>query len=65
MIMFSIDQPSYIIMYIPNDLLPKKSIITVNGVVPHDVIMDSKQIKGYTTVQIVPKTAGIVLFTPV
>lgn len=65
MIMFSFDKPSYIIMYIPNDLLPKKLVLTVNGVVPHDVMMDSKQIKGYTTVQIVPKTAGIVIFTPV
>jgi hypothetical protein len=63
LIQFSFDRSSYIIMYIPKDLLPKAVIVTVNGVAPKDVLADTKSIEGYVGIQIVPKNSGVVLIS--
>ena len=60
LIQFSFDRSTYIIMYIPKDLLPNTVIVTVNGIVPKNIISDSKSIDGYVSIQIVPKNSGIV-----
>jgi len=62
-IQFSFNEPSYIIMYIPKDLLANKVILTVNGQIPNDIIADTKSIEGYVAIQIVPKNSGIVLIS--
>jgi len=62
---FSFDRSSYIIMYIPKDLLPNAAIVTVNGLVPKDILSDPKSIEGYVAIQIVPKNSGIVLISGV
>jgi hypothetical protein len=63
-IFFTFDKPTYIIMYIPNELLPKKSILTVNGELPNNPVVDNTMVKGYTMIRIVPQESGIVKFTP-
>ena len=60
LIQFSIDRSSYIIMYIPEDLLSKAVIVTVNGLVPKDILADAKSIEGYVAIQMVPKNSGMV-----
>ena len=62
-IQFSFDRSSYIIMYIPKDLLPKAVIVTINGLAPKDILADTKSIEGYVGIQIVPKNSGIVLIS--
>lgn len=63
-IQFSFDRPSYIIMYIPNSVLPKESILAVNGKLAKDVVIDNQMINGYTSIQLVPQESGLVQFTP-
>lgn len=64
-IQFSFDRSSYIIMYIPKDLLPKAVMVTVNGELPKDFLADTKSIEGYVSFQIVPKNSGIVQISSV
>ena len=63
-IQFSFDKPSYIIMYIPNSVLAKESILAVNGKLAKDVVIDNKLFNGYTSIQFVPQESGLVQFTP-
>ncbi|MCH7966444.1 MAG: thrombospondin type 3 repeat-containing protein, partial [Thaumarchaeota archaeon] len=39
---FTFDRSSYIIMYIPKDLLPNEVVVTVNGITPKDILYDTK-----------------------
>jgi len=65
LIQFTFDRSSYIIMYIPKDLLPNPAMLTVNGQLPKDFLADTKSIEGYVSFQIVPKNSGIVIISSV
>jgi hypothetical protein len=63
-IQFSFNKPSYIIMYIPNNLLSEKYVVVVNGLVLQSTMIDTQSYKNYTMIRIQPESAGIVLITP-
>jgi hypothetical protein len=65
LIQFSIDRSSYIIMYVPEDLLSKAILVTVNGMVPKDILADTKSIDGYVGIKMVPKNSETVLILSV
>jgi len=65
LIQFTFDRSSYIIMYIPKDILPNPAMLTVNGQFPEDFLADAKSIEGYVSFQIVPKNPGIVTISSV
>ncbi|MBI3253325.1 MAG: thrombospondin type 3 repeat-containing protein [Nitrosopumilales archaeon] len=62
-IQFSFNKPSYIIMYIPNNLLSEKYMVVVNGLVLQSTMIDTQSYKDYTMIRIQPESAGIVLIT--
>ncbi len=57
---FNFDKPEYIIMYIPDVLLPSNLLIAVNGEIPNDLFVDKTTLDGYTIIRILPEQAGIV-----
>lgn len=64
-ILFKIDRPSYVIMYLPVDLIPEEAYITVNGKQPKDFFLDTITIDQYAVIQFTSSDSGIVIFSPV
>jgi len=64
-ISFYIDQPQYVILYIPNEFVTSKMIVTVNGQIPSELYGENN-ISGEEIVMIrfIPKDAGFVMVTP-
>ena len=64
-ISFSIDRPQYVILYIPNEFVTSKMMVTVNGQVPDELKAQNNVFGGeITVIRFVAKDAGIVLITP-
>ncbi len=64
MILFKIDRPSYVIMYLPVELIPEEGYITVNGKIPKDTFLDTTSIEQYVVFQFSASDSGIVVFSP-
>lgn len=66
MIMFSIDTPQYVVLFIPNDLLlPESYVVSVNGVLINDIVVDSNFMgEDVTMLQFVPNRSGTILISP-
>ncbi|MHA7734034.1 thrombospondin type 3 repeat-containing protein [Nitrosopumilus sp. S6] len=65
MISFVIDRPQYVVMYIPNEYLAPKMVVTVNGQLPNE--LESKgNILGedISMIKFVPDNSGLVMITP-
>jgi hypothetical protein len=60
---FNFDRSQYIIIYVPNALLPSNPLIAVNGQIPNDLFVDKTTLDGYTVIRILPKQAGIVMIS--
>ena len=64
MILFSIDRPQYVIMYIPNEFVTSKILVTVNGQVPSDLSAKNNVLgEDITMMRFVPNDAGLVMIT--
>ena len=64
-ISFSIDKPQYVILYIPNEFVTSKMMVTVNGQVPDELKAQNNVFGGeITVIRFVAKDAGIVLIIP-
>ncbi|MDH5463457.1 MAG: thrombospondin type 3 repeat-containing protein [Nitrosopumilus sp.] len=64
-ILFSIDQPQYVILYIPSEFVTSKMAVTVNGQIPNE--LDAKNNifgKKVAMIRFVPNDAGLVMITP-
>jgi len=64
MIQFKIDRPSYVIMYIPIDLIPDNGFVTVNGKLIKDAFLNSVSLEKYVVFQFFANESGIVLISP-
>jgi len=64
-ISFSIDRPQYVILYIPNEFVTSKMIVTVNGKIPNDLV-GKNNIFGeeIAMIRFVPNDAVFVMITP-
>ena len=64
MIRFSVDSPQYVIMYIPNEFVSSKMLVTVNGDIVSKVDA-TKNVLGeeITMIRFVPQNEGIVMIT--
>ena len=64
-ISFSIDRPQYVILYIPNEFVASKMIVTVNGKIPNELDGKSNIFgKEITMIRFVPNEAGLIMITP-
>ena len=65
MMRFSVDRPQYVIMYVPDEILPHKVSITVNGQIPDQLEVKSNVLgKSITMIRFVPDMSGTILITP-
>ena len=65
MFSFSIDRPEYVIMYIPNEFVTSKMMVTVNGQIPSDLSVKNNVLGEYIVmIRFVPNDAGLVMITP-
>ncbi len=65
MISFSIDRPQYVIMYIPNEFVTSKMVVTVNGQIPSDLSAKNNVLgEDIAMIRFVPNDAGLVMITP-
>ncbi len=63
---FSFDEPQYIILYIPEGVLPPRAIVTVNGEIPNDLVYENNFMgEDVTMIRLVPDNAGMVMIAPV
>jgi len=65
LISFSIDRPQYVILYIPNEFVTSKMIVTVNGQIPSESFGENN-ISGeeIAMIKFVPNDAGLVMINP-
>lgn len=64
MIIFSIDSPQYVILYIPSEFVPSDMLITVNGQIPRDLVVKNNILEeGITMISFVPQNSGIVMIS--
>ena len=62
---FSFDKPQYIILYVPEKLLPSQFVVLVNGVIPNNLIVDDNFMgEDVTMIQFVPRESGMVMIAP-
>lgn len=64
LISFSIDRGGYLIMYVPFDLLPKESIISINGQIPKNIETHNNLEEKYVFINIHSVNSGVVLISP-
>lgn len=65
-ISFTIDSPQYVILYIPNEFLSSKMLVTVNGEIPPEIDSQANLLdEEVSMIRFVPKTSGIVLITQI
>ena len=63
---FSFDKPQYIILYIPEGVLPPRAVVSVDGVIPNDLVYEDNFMgEDVTMIRIVPDNAGMVMIAPV
>ncbi|MFB5637989.1 MAG: thrombospondin, partial [Nitrosarchaeum sp.] len=63
---FTIDSPQYVILYIPNEFLSSKMLVTVNGQIPPEIDSQANLLdEEVSMIRFVPKTSGIVLISPI
>lgn len=64
LISFVIDRPQYVIMYIPNEYLSSKMVVTVDGQIPDDIDSKGNVLgEGVSMIRFVPEDAGLVMIT--
>ena len=64
-ISFSIDRPQYVILYIPNEFLSSKMMVTVNGQIPNDLSVKNNVLgEDIAMIRFIPNDAGLVMITP-
>ena len=64
-ISFSIDRPQYVIMYIPNEFVTSKMIVSINGQIPNDLSSKNNVLgEDIAMIRFVPNDAGLVMITP-
>ncbi|MCJ8305771.1 MAG: thrombospondin type 3 repeat-containing protein [Nitrosopumilus sp.] len=64
-ISFSIDRPQYVILYIPNEFVTSKMIVTVNGQLPSESYGENNIFgEEIAMIRFIPKDAGFVMVTP-
>ena len=63
-ISFSIDRPQYVILYIPNEFVTSKTMVTVNGQVPEELKVKKLDYEDVTIIRFVTRDTGTVLITP-
>ena len=62
---FSFDEPQYIILYVPEGILPPKAVVSVNGEIPNDLVYENNFMgEGVTMIRFVPDNAGMVMIAP-
>ena len=62
---FSFDKPQYIILFVPEELLPQKYIVTVNGIIPNELAVDDNFMgEDVTMIRFVPNNPGMVMIAP-
>ena len=62
---FEIDRPQYVVMYVPNEFLSSKMIVTVNGQIPDE--LDTKENllgEKVSMIRFVPDDSGLVMISP-
>ena len=65
MFSFSIDSPRYVVMYIPNEFVTSKMIVSVNGQIPSELSATNNVLgEDITMIRFVPNDAGLVMITP-
>lgn len=63
-ISFSIDRPQYVIMYIPNDFVTSKMMVTVNDQIPSDLSAKNNVLgEDIAMIRFVPQNKGTVMIT--
>ncbi len=64
-ISFSIDRPQYVILYIPNEFVTAKMVVTVNDQIPNELVGEN-DVSGedIAMIRFVPNDAGLVMITP-
>lgn len=64
-ISFFIDRPQYVTLYIPNEFVTSKMIVTVNGQIPSQLDAKNNVLgEKIAMITFVPNNAGMVLITP-
>ena len=64
MILFSIDAPKYVIMYIPSEFVQSELLVTVNSQIPSELDITKNVSDGEVVmIRFVPDNAGIVMIT--
>ena len=64
-ISFSIGRPQYVTMFIPNEIVTSKMIVTVNGQIPRELSAKSNILdEDVVMIRFVPNDAGLVMITP-
>ncbi|KFM18970.1 Thrombospondin type 3 repeat domain containing protein [Marine Group I thaumarchaeote SCGC AAA799-P11] len=65
LISFVIDRPQYVVMYIPNEFLSSKMIVTVNGQIPDELYTKGNMLgERVSMIRFVPDDSGLVMITP-
>ncbi|MCV0431129.1 MAG: thrombospondin type 3 repeat-containing protein [Nitrosopumilus sp.] len=63
-ISFSIDRPQYVAMYVPQEFVTAKMIVTVDGHLPEDISIERDVLgEKITMIRFVPNDAGLVMIT--
>ena len=64
-ISFSIDNPQYVIMYIPSNLVSSKMFVEVNGKISNDIVLKNYNMgEDLTMIRLDPEESGLVLMAP-
>lgn len=64
MISFSIDSPQYVIMYIPSEFVPSKTLVTVNNQLTMDLVLKNNILgEEITMISFTPQNSGIVMIS--
>lgn len=64
LISFVIDRPQYVVMYVPNEFLNSKMIVTVNGQILSELDIKENVLERVSMIQFVSDDSGIVMITP-
>jgi len=65
LISFSIDRPQYVIMYIPNEFVTSKMVVTINGQIPSKLDGKNNMFgEEIAMIRFVPNEAGWVMINP-
>ncbi|AJM91782.1 thrombospondin type 3 repeat-containing protein [Nitrosopumilus piranensis] len=65
LISFEIDRPQYVVMYVPNEFVTSKMVVTVDGQIPDELDAKGNVLgEDISMIRFVPDNSGLVMMTP-